>query len=185
MQIEYYWQSDFFKGHRRSEKTKGPLRAYWDISIIWTIWYGLDSFTPYVGLIPLKSQLLRIWSDENDEFFSALLRNTDSVKMTLMLKSLSIIYSQKNEPNWTDVTECFRIVLITSINRGFHIIRCVRGITAEGFAVEKIFFHEYRNLTWILTKLTSLYHHSYPTAGITTWKWDFITVSLKNSLRSI
>ena len=123
--------------------------------------------------------VLRTWLDGKDEFSSAVLRNTDSVKMTLMLTSLSIIYSQKNEPNWTEVTVCIRIVLVTSINRCFR-SGCVRGITAEGFAVKKIFFHEYRNLAWILTKLTSLYHHSYPTTGIATWKWNFITVSLKN-----
>ena len=103
-----------------------------------------------------------------------------------MLTSHSLIYSQKNEPNWTDVTViCVIIVLITRINRCHHFqwSASVSWIsTAEGFAVMKIFFHEYRNLTWILTFMTLLHHHSYPIDGIVTWKWDFIAVFFKSFL---
>ena len=104
------------------------------------------------------------------------------IKMRLILRiDLSIIYSHQNESKCTEITEILRIVFVTSINRGNHIQwtgcshGCVRRIsTAEGTFIKKIFVHEYRKLTIILTKLTSFEHYSYPTAVIVTWKWDFI-----------
>ena len=99
----------------------------------------------------------------------------------------SSIYSQQKESSWAVITVGTGIVLITNINTGRSLqwSGCVSWIsTAEGFALKKIFFHEYRNLTWILTKLTSFYHHSYPTSGIATSKWAFIAVFFKHSLKS-
>ena len=107
---------------------------------------------------------------------------------TFMWTCFLVIYSKQNETNRTEITVCLRIAWVSSINRGNGLqwVACVRRIcTAECFSVKNIFFLEYRNLTWILTELTTLDHYVCPTTGIATWKWDFIAVILKKFLKTL